>query len=437
MPHERRVVVGDRDKSRSWLGVASRPQPTFRLCGKRVRFYRAARFAREDEQGRRGCLECVPNGIGVHCVEDAEAREAGGYTSDLTKHLGREARSAHTEQHDVGVALGLNRLGKCVQSRKPFGRGINDVEPSEPVGDSVLDCGVGAPDVEPMAPERLAETDLLESAVCLGQRRSDRTGIDAQCHAGDGNARGCRNVREPINYLEVSRILYLFLYGALTLSGACARSDARDADALDFQRPASAAPSAGTETRAAARPRIVFLGDSLTAGFGLNENDYVTTLIQSRLDAAGYRYEVVNRGVSGDTSAGGLSRLEWSLEGDVDVLVVELGGNDGLRGLPAAQLKRNLDEIITRTKSRGITVVLTGMEAPPSYGPAYTSEFRQVYRDLARDHDVVFVPFWLEGVAGISSLNQRDQIHPNGAGNRIIEQTLWRALEPVLEKPGR
>jgi acyl-CoA thioesterase-1 len=235
----------------------------------------------------------------------------------------------------------------------------------------------------------------------------------------------------------VNRILHFFLFGALAVSAACAPSDARDADAAEIQRPSGAVAPVATQTSAAARPRIVFLGDSLTAGFGLGEEDHVTSLIQSRLDEAGYRYEVVNRGVSGDTSAGGLSRLEWSLEGDVDVLVVELGGNDGLRGLPAAQLKRNLHEIITRAKTRGLTVVLTGMEAPPSYGPAYTAEFRQVYRDLARDHDVVFVPFWLEGVAGIPSLNQRDQIHPNGAGNRIIEQMLWRALEPVLEKPGR
>ena len=234
----------------------------------------------------------------------------------------------------------------------------------------------------------------------------------------------------------MNRILHFFLCGALAVIGACAPSDARDADALDVQR-ATGPVTPATKESAASRPRIVFLGDSLTAGFGLGEEDHVTSLIQSRMDAAGYRYEVVNRGVSGDTSAGGLSRLEWSLEGDVDVLVVELGGNDGLRGLPPAQLKRNLNEIITRAKSREITVVLTGMEAPPSYGQAYTSEFRQVYRDLARDHDVVFVPFWLEGVAGIPSLNQRDQIHPNGAGNRIIEQMLWRALEPLLERTGR
>lgn len=172
----------------------------------------------------------------------------------------------------------------------------------------------------------------------------------------------------------------------------------------------------------------------MTAGLGLPRPQSVPSLIQARLDAEGYAYEVVNAGVSGDTSAGGLRRLDWALEGDVDVLVVELGANDGLRGLPVSQMKRNLDEIVTRAKQRGITVILTGMEAPPNYGPAYTSEFRQAFRDLADEHDVVFVPFFLEGVAGISSLNNGDGIHPNAAGARIIERALWRALEPVLDK---
>jgi acyl-CoA thioesterase-1 len=185
---------------------------------------------------------------------------------------------------------------------------------------------------------------------------------------------------------------------------------------------------------AVARPRIVFLGDSLTAGYGLTRGEEVPALIQARLDKEGYRYEVVNAGVSGDTSAGGLSRLDWSLEGTVAALVVELGGNDGLRGLPVSQMKQNLAEIITRAKQRGIKVVLTGMEAPPNYGPLYTSEFRQVFRDLAKEHDVVFVPFYLEGVAGNSELNLSDGIHPNAAGSRIIEERLWRALEPLLEK---
>jgi acyl-CoA thioesterase-1 len=181
----------------------------------------------------------------------------------------------------------------------------------------------------------------------------------------------------------------------------------------------------------------VFLGDSLTAGLGLAPEESVPSLIQARLDAAGYQYEVVNAGVSGDTSAGGLSRLDWSLAGDVDVLVLELGANDGLRGLPVAQMRRNLGEIITRAKQRDITVILTGMEAPPNYGAAYTAEFRTVFAELADEHDVHFVPFFLDGVAGIPGLNQGDGIHPNPAGARIVEQTIWRALEPTLERQDR
>jgi acyl-CoA thioesterase I len=214
------------------------------------------------------------------------------------------------------------------------------------------------------------------------------------------------------------------------LAGACSRSDAttttdsRTVPAAEVQR-----------TRPPSRPRIVFLGDSLTAGYGLAKDQSVPSLIQARLDAEGYAYEVVNAGVSGDTSAGGLSRLDWSLEGDVDVLVIELGANDGLRGLPVPAMKKNLGEIIGRAKARGIAVVLTGMEAPPNYGASYTAEFRQTFRDLAREHGVAFVPFYLEGVAGISSLNIADGIHPNREGARIVEKTVWRALEPLLVRP--
>lgn len=202
-------------------------------------------------------------------------------------------------------------------------------------------------------------------------------------------------------------------------------------------QPAAAQPAADASA-AAARPRIVFLGDSLTAGLGLPRQQSVPSLIQARLDVDGYRYEVVNAGVSGDTSAGGLRRLDWALDGDVEVLVVELGANDGLRGLPVAQMKKNLSEIVARARQRGIAVILTGMEAPPNYGPLYTAEFRRAFRELADDHDVVFVPFFLAGVAGVPALNNSDGIHPNAEGARVIERTIWRALEPLLsERVGR
>jgi len=193
-------------------------------------------------------------------------------------------------------------------------------------------------------------------------------------------------------------------------------------------------PVAAATTPAAQRPRIVFLGDSLTAGYGLARDESVPSLVAARLKEMGLDYEVVNAGVSGDTSAGGLSRLDWSLDGPVRVLVVELGANDGLRGLPAAAMRDNLDAIITRALDRGIRVVLTGMEAPPNYGQAYTNEFRAAFRDLAAKRAVTFVPFYLEGVAGNPRLNIADGIHPNPEGARIVEQTIWRALAPLLSE---
>jgi acyl-CoA thioesterase-1 len=222
----------------------------------------------------------------------------------------------------------------------------------------------------------------------------------------------------------------------LALVTACGKADsaAGEHEARSEAPVSAAAPSASRAPAVSTRRRIVFLGDSLTAGYGLDRDQSVPSLVQAHLDDAGFDYEVVNAGVSGDTSAGGLSRLEWSLQGHVAVLVVELGANDGLRGLPVQAMKQNIDRIIRTAKARGIAVLLTGMEAPPNYGASYTSEFRQAFRDLAREHAIPFVPFYLEGVAGISTLNIADGLHPNPAGARIVERTIWRALEPLLEK---
>src|SRR5688572_13657220 len=234
-----------------------------------------------------------------------------------------------------------------------------------------------------------------------------------------------------MNAPVMTRVVPLALGLSMLVCAACAQPDVPPADV----RAANEAPAPNQPPSSAARPRVVFLGDSLTAGYGLAKEESVPSLIQTRLRAEGYPYDVVNAGVSGDTSAGGLSRLDWSLEGDVRILVLELGANDGLRGLPVAGLKRNLTDVITRARKRGIAVVLTGMEAPPNFGDAYTTEFRQVYRDLADAHDVTFMPFYLEGVAGIPSLNIADGMHPNAEGSRVIERAIWRALEPLLEKP--
>ena len=215
---------------------------------------------------------------------------------------------------------------------------------------------------------------------------------------------------------------------------ACGREPA--APAAKTPAPAAVTPSVPLAPAPApaesGRPRIVFLGDSLTAGYGLEKAQAVPALIQARLDKARYPFEVVNAGVSGDTSAGGLSRLEWSLSGDVRILVVELGANDGLRGLPVAAMRRNLDEIITRAKARGIAVLLVGMEALPNYGASYTSEFRDTFPSLAKAHKIALMPFYLDGVAGNPALNISDGMHPNPAGAVIVADNLWRTLEPLL-----
>ena len=181
-------------------------------------------------------------------------------------------------------------------------------------------------------------------------------------------------------------------------------------------------------------PRIVILGDSLTAGLGLATHEAYPAILQEYLDAKGLPYKVVNAGISGDTSAGGLSRLDWALDGDVRILVVALGGNDALRGLPVAQLQDNLARIIERAQGRGVSVILAGMEAPPNWGTDYTRAFHAVYPSLAKTYNVALVPFLLEGVAGVETLNQRDGIHPTAQGDRIVADTVWSVLEPIAAR---
>jgi acyl-CoA thioesterase I len=216
--------------------------------------------------------------------------------------------------------------------------------------------------------------------------------------------------------------------GVLTMAACGTPAEERPAD-----RPkAGATADAGVRHEPASKPRIVVLGDSLTAGLGLPVEQAFPSALQERLDDRGYTFEVVNAGVSGDTSAGGLRRLDWALGGDVKVLIVALGGNDGLRGVPTSEMKHNLQTIVSRTQDRRIKVLLVGIEAPPNFGERYTSDFRQAFRDVAREAGVPFVPFLLEGVAGIPALNQADGIHPTAEGARIMANTIWPALEPLL-----
>ena len=182
------------------------------------------------------------------------------------------------------------------------------------------------------------------------------------------------------------------------------------------------------------RPKIVALGDSLTAGLGLTEIESFPGQLQQKIDADGYTFEVINAGVSGDTTAGGLRRLDWVLKDDVRVLILALGANDGLRGLPVAEMKKNLSQIIERAQARGVVVILAGMEAPPNYGPDYINAYRQAFADLARQYRLTFVPFLLAGVAGVPNLNQADGIHPTAEGTTLVTETIWKALHPILDQ---
>jgi acyl-CoA thioesterase-1 len=194
-----------------------------------------------------------------------------------------------------------------------------------------------------------------------------------------------------------------------------------------------ASGQASDDSGLGALPRILFLGDSLSRGLGVAPVESVPALIQVRLDAAGYQYRVVNRSNSGDTSASGVRQLDAALEGDVRILVLELGANDMLRGLTTAQLRENLLVIIERSLKDGVAVLLTGMEALPSHGQDYVNRYRDVFSGLAEEYGLVFMPFFLDGVAGDLDLNQADMMHPNAAGARIVAENLWRYLEPMIE----
>ena len=229
---------------------------------------------------------------------------------------------------------------------------------------------------------------------------------------------------------RAARLLFLSLACAV-IAGCSGSSGETSAPA----ETASSPPAAASESSSShsTRPRVVCLGDSLTAGLGLSSTDQAyPALLERRLKRAGFDYEVINAGVSGDTSAGGLRRLDWSLQGDVRVLIVALGANDGLRGLPPSELRSNLEAIVAAAQKRNVRVLVLGMEAPPNFGAVYIKEFRAVYTQVAADLDVPLVPFFLEGVAGVGRLNQADGIHPTAEGQQRIADTIWRSLEPLV-----
>lgn len=180
------------------------------------------------------------------------------------------------------------------------------------------------------------------------------------------------------------------------------------------------------------RPRIVAFGDSLTAGLGVAQEEAYPARLQRRLDERGLRYRVINAGVSGDTTAGGLRRVDWVLKSRPEFVILELGGNDGLRGLNLQQTKANLAEIVQRCQAASVKVILAGMKLPPNYGADYIKGFEAIYPALAKRYRLTLIPFFLDGVAGSTSLNQADGIHPTSEGYRIIADKVLKTLAPLL-----
>ena len=179
---------------------------------------------------------------------------------------------------------------------------------------------------------------------------------------------------------------------------------------------------------------IVFFGNSLTAGYGLSPSQAFPAVIQKKIDSLGLPYQVINAGVSGETSSGGKTRIDWILKQPVDIFVLELGANDGLRGIPLSATRKNLQDIVDKViaKNPNTKLLFAGMQIPPNMGQTYTTEFRNIYTELAEKNKMTLVPFLLEGVGGEPKLNQEDGIHPTAEGHRIVAENLWRSLQKML-----
>lgn len=226
---------------------------------------------------------------------------------------------------------------------------------------------------------------------------------------------------------ELRRIV-LICFIMLTLG--CGGSDTNQDTAEDKHKQINAPEKNNTYKK-----RILFFGNSLTAGYGIELSETFTSLIQQKVDSAGLEYECVNAGVSGETTASGNSRIDWLLEDQVDVFILELGGNDGLRGIPVDETKKNLKSIIDKVikKYPDAVMVLAGMQIPPNMGPEYSRAFKDVYSDLANaDKRIHLIPFILEGVGGVAELNLPDGIHPTAEGHKIVANTIWEEINGLL-----
>lgn len=238
-------------------------------------------------------------------------------------------------------------------------------------------------------------------------------------------------------------ILSVWMLFCLVLAG-CDSQDQGEPSLWESQR----APSETTSTdlvgrksqdaiirqREAALPKIVAFGDSLTAGLGVSPDQAYPAKLEETLQAAGYQYEVVNAGVSGETTAGGVRRVDWILKNKPAYVILELGANDALRGQPLEQSYRNLQAIIARLQEEGVGVILAGMKIPLNYGEAYTREFEGMYVKLAAQYQIPLIPFFLEGVAAQRALNQSDGIHPTAEGYTLVVENVWKVLKPLLKR---
>ena len=225
-----------------------------------------------------------------------------------------------------------------------------------------------------------------------------------------------------MKYLPASALLL-----ALLAAGCQSDTDATKTTAAAGPTAEAPAPKA--------QPAILFFGDSITAGLGVEPDEAYPALIEQRVDSLHLPYNVVNAGLSGETTAGGRSRIGWVLSRQpVGVFVLELGGNDGLRGLPLADTRKNLQAIIdtVRQKAPQAKIVLAGMQIPPNMGAAYAADFKKLYAETAAKNKLTLIPFLLENVGGIAKLNQRDGIHPTPEGHKLVARTVWRTLQPVL-----
>ena len=228
-------------------------------------------------------------------------------------------------------------------------------------------------------------------------------------------------------------VLKLLLLPLLMLLAACGGASEPPRSEAS---PDTTAPAARDTARAERTINVLVLGNSLAAGYGLSPDEAFPAVLQRKVDSLGWPVRIINAGLSGETSAGGLRRIDWLLRERIDVLILELGANDGLRGIDPEVTRRNLQGIIDKVRVRypDADIILAGMQLPPNLGPDYTAAFRAIYPELARANDAHLIPFLLEGVGGVPKLNQADGIHPTAEGQRIVAENVWRVLRPVLER---